>query len=42
MLAARPAVQALVASKIRELFNEGLGRDDILPFWVGEPDEPTP
>ncbi len=42
MLAARSAVQALVASKIRELFNEGLGRDDILPFWVGEPDEPTP
>ena len=42
MLAARPAVQALVASKIRELFNEGIGRDDIVPFWVGEPDEPTP
>jgi len=42
MLAARSAVQALVASKIRELFNAGLGRDDILPFWVGEPDEPTP
>lgn len=42
MLAARSAVQALVASKIRELYNEGLGRDDILPFWVGEPDEATP
>jgi len=42
MLAARPAVQALVASKIRELYNAGIGRDDILPFWVGEPDEPTP
>ena len=42
MPAARPAVQALVASKIRELFNEGIGRDDIVPFWVGEPDEPTP
>jgi aspartate/methionine/tyrosine aminotransferase len=42
MLAARPAVQALVASQIRELFNEGIGRDDIVPFWVGEPDEPTP
>jgi aspartate/methionine/tyrosine aminotransferase len=42
MLAARPAVRSLAASKIRELFNAGLGRTDILPFWVGEPDEPTP
>ncbi|TAN54990.1 MAG: pyridoxal phosphate-dependent aminotransferase [Betaproteobacteria bacterium] len=42
MLAARPAVQALVASKIRELYNAGIGRDDILPFWVGEPDQATP
>jgi len=42
MIAARPAVRALSASKIRELFNAGLGRTDILPFWVGEPDEPTP
>ncbi len=42
MLTARPPVRALVASKIRELVNEGLGRSDILPFWVGEPDEPTP
>ena len=42
MIAARPAVRALAASKIRELFNAGLGRTDILAFWVGEPDEPTP
>ena len=42
MIAARPAVRALAASKIRELFNSGMGRADILPFWVGEPDEPTP
>src|SRR6185503_2820229 len=42
MLAARPAIRSLSASKIRELFNAGLGRSDILPFWVGEPDEPTP
>jgi aspartate/methionine/tyrosine aminotransferase len=41
-LAARAAVRALTASKIRELYNEGVGRTDILPFWVGEPDEPTP
>ncbi len=39
---ARPAVRSLAASKIRELFNSGLGRSGILPFWVGEPDEPTP
>ena len=42
MIAARPAVRALAASKIRELFNSGLGRSDLLTFWVGEPDEPTP
>jgi aspartate/methionine/tyrosine aminotransferase len=41
-LAARRAVRELTASKIRELFNAGIGRKDILPFWVGEPDEPTP
>ena len=42
MIAARAAVRSLATSKIRELFNSGLGRTDILPFWVGEPDEPTP
>ena len=42
MIAARPAVRALSASKIRELYNAGIGRSDILAFWVGEPDEPTP
>ena len=41
-LSARPAVRALAASKIRELYNEGIGKPGILPFWVGEPDEPTP
>jgi aspartate/methionine/tyrosine aminotransferase len=41
-LSARAAVRGLTASKIRELYNEGHGRDDILAFWVGEPDEPTP
>jgi aspartate/methionine/tyrosine aminotransferase len=39
---ARAPVRALAASKIRELVNEGLGKPDVLPFWVGEPDEPTP
>jgi aspartate/methionine/tyrosine aminotransferase len=41
-LSARAAVRGLIASKIRELYNEGIGRPDVLPFWVGEPDEPTP
>jgi aspartate/methionine/tyrosine aminotransferase len=41
-LSARAAVRALTASKIRELYNEGVGREDILAFWVGEPDQPTP
>ncbi|MEA3195039.1 MAG: hypothetical protein QOD26_3372 [Betaproteobacteria bacterium] len=41
-ISARAAVRALTASKIRELYNEGIGRKDILAFWVGEPDEPTP
>lgn len=39
---ARAPVRALVASQIRELVNEGLGNPDVLPFWVGEPDEATP
>jgi len=42
LLAARPAVRAIPASRIRELVNEGLGNPAVLPFWVGEPDEPTP
>jgi aspartate/methionine/tyrosine aminotransferase len=41
-LTARAAVRALTASKIRELYNEGVGRRDVLAFWVGEPDEATP
>jgi aspartate/methionine/tyrosine aminotransferase len=41
-LMARAAVRVLTASKIRELVNAGQGRDDLLTFWVGEPDQPTP
>src|SRR5438045_3488475 len=41
-LVARAAVRALTASKIRELYNEGVGRKDVLAFWVGEPDQATP
>jgi aspartate/methionine/tyrosine aminotransferase len=38
----RPEVQGLRMSKIREVANAGLGRDDILAFWFGESDQPTP
>jgi aspartate/methionine/tyrosine aminotransferase len=39
---ARPSVRALRASKIREVANAGIGREDIAAFWFGEPDEVTP
>ncbi|MBS0363148.1 MAG: pyridoxal phosphate-dependent aminotransferase [Proteobacteria bacterium] len=39
---ARPEVQALRTSEIREVANVGMARDDILKFWVGESDRPTP
>jgi aspartate/methionine/tyrosine aminotransferase len=38
----RTTISRLPASKIREVANAGLGRDDVLPFWFGESDEPTP
>jgi aspartate/methionine/tyrosine aminotransferase len=39
---ARPQVLALRGSKIREVANAALGRPDVLPFWFGESDQPTP
>jgi aspartate aminotransferase len=39
---ARPGVQALRTSLIREVANAGLGRSDVLAFWFGESDQPTP
>ncbi len=39
---ARPEVLALRASEIREIANAGMEREDILVFWVGESDQPTP
>ncbi len=39
---ARPDVQALQASLIREVANAGMGRTDVLAFWFGESDQPTP
>lgn len=41
-IAARAIVQNLGASRIREVANAGISRGDMLPFWFGEPDEPTP
>ena len=38
----RSLINALPGSKIREVANAGLGRDDVLAFWFGESDEPTP
>ncbi len=38
----RSAVSALGASKIREVADAGIGRGDVLAFWFGESDEPTP
>jgi aspartate/methionine/tyrosine aminotransferase len=38
----RQAIHDLEASKIREVANAGLGRNDVLAFWFGESDEVTP
>lgn len=38
----RQAILDLEASRIREVANAGLGRDDVLAFWFGESDETTP
>ena len=37
--AARPEVQLLRSSKIREVANAAMDRKDVLPFWFGGPDE---
>ncbi|MES2398924.1 MAG: pyridoxal phosphate-dependent aminotransferase [Pseudomonadota bacterium] len=38
----RQAVLNLEESMIRQVANAGMGRDDVLRFWFGESDEPTP
>ncbi|MGH6897992.1 MAG: pyridoxal phosphate-dependent aminotransferase [Geminicoccaceae bacterium] len=38
----RAAIERLPSSKIREIAHAGMGRDDIIPLWFGEPDTPTP
>jgi aspartate/methionine/tyrosine aminotransferase len=39
---ARESVRAIAASRIREVANAAMGAADVLPFWFGEPDRPTP
>ena len=41
-LAARDAVRQLNVSRIREVANAGMKRDDVVAFWFGEPDQVTP
>ncbi|MFF5793877.1 pyridoxal phosphate-dependent aminotransferase [Paeniglutamicibacter sp. NPDC012692] len=41
-LRARTQVQQLRSSAIREVANAAIGTEGVLPFWFGEPDEPTP
>ncbi|MFM2058918.1 MAG: hypothetical protein RLY71_3303, partial [Pseudomonadota bacterium] len=38
----RLTVSELAASRIREVANAGIGRADVLAFWFGESDAPTP
>ena len=38
----RPAIADLPASRIREVANAAMGLPDVLAFWFGEPDRPTP
>ena len=41
-LGARSRAEALPASKIREVGNAGMGIEDVIGLWYGEPDLPTP
>ena len=38
----RQVIQNLEESRIREVANAGMGREDVLAFWFGESDEVTP
>ncbi len=41
-LPVRPRIAALAGSPIREIAHEGMGLDNVIPLWFGEPDRPTP
>jgi aspartate/methionine/tyrosine aminotransferase len=38
----RPSLEPLPASRIREVANAAMGRENVLKFWFGEGDLPTP
>ena len=38
----RPAIDTLEGSRIRQVAESNIGRDDVIPLWFGEPDLPTP
>jgi aspartate/methionine/tyrosine aminotransferase len=38
----RTSLDSLPASRIREVANAALGREDLVKFWFGEGDQPTP
>ncbi|WP_149086597.1 pyridoxal phosphate-dependent aminotransferase [Pseudomonas prosekii] len=40
-LESRIQVRELASSEIRKVANYAMGRDDVLPFWFGESDQPT-
>jgi aspartate/methionine/tyrosine aminotransferase len=41
-LSADEKSRTLTPSLVRELANAAMGRKDVLPFWFGESDQPTP
>ena len=41
-LGARPGVEAMTSSKIRDVANAAMGIEGIIALWYGEPDQPTP
>ncbi|MGJ7515168.1 pyridoxal phosphate-dependent aminotransferase [Pseudomonas baetica] len=41
-LTSRDQVKLLAGSEIRKVANQAMGRSDILAFWFGESDRPTP
>ena len=38
----RPEIASLETSKIQQIFDLGLGREGLIPLWVGEGDQSTP
>ena len=38
----RPAIGRLEGSRIRQVAESNIGRDDVIALWFGEPDLPTP